>query len=114
MNDKIYVPNFDNNTCVSIDYINSGYLRAYQVKPYANSTIAYTDYFVNSHYLDRTGYQTFGNYNTAISCISTDRLTNQVEYRNDFNEILLTFVLLALIVVFIPTKIVFRFFRRCR
>lgn len=114
MSDKVFVPNFDNNTCVSIDYINSGYLRAYERRPVVNSSVNYTDYFINSHYLSRDGVQTFGNYSTSVSCISNDRLTDQVEYRYDFPDILLTFFLLAIIVVYVPTKIVLRFFRRCR
>lgn len=114
MNDKVFVPAFDNNTCVCIDYINNGYLRAYARRPTYNSEVGYTDYFINSHYLARTGVQSFGNYNVNVSCIDNSRLTNQVEYRYDFPDILLTFFLLAIIVVYVPTKIVLRFFRRCR
>lgn len=114
MNDKVYIPHFDSNTCVSVDYINQGYLRAYERQPYANSSINYTDYFINSHYLSRSGYQSFGNYYNSVSCIPIERLTNEVEYRNDFDQILIIFLILAIVIVVVPTKIVFRLFRRLK
>lgn len=114
MNDKIYIPSFNSNTCVTIDNINQGYLRAYDRQPTANSTINYVDYFINSHYFSRTGSQSFGNYYTSVSCIPTSRLTDEVEYRNDFDQILIIFLILAIVIVVIPTKIVFRLFRRLK
>lgn len=105
----IYVPN-DEYSCYVVQ--DKDTIRAYHTRPYSNSTISYTDYFINSHYLERTGQQSFGNYAQLPTCISNENITSNVFYRNDFDNILVIFFLIVIFVVVIPTKVVFRFFRR--
>ena len=93
----IYVPEFNNNTCCFVNDSNT--IRCYDQRPVPNSTIGYTDYFVNSHYLSRTGMQTFSNYSTFnYDCISTSNLTKAYLYRNDSVDIILLFILLVSVI----------------
>lgn len=112
MNEYIYVPKFNANSCVTIDYINSGYIRVYDSVPQANRTINYTDYFVNNHYFSRTGSQNFGNYYTSVSCTPINRVTDNFYYRADLDSILICFLIILIIGFLIPFKIVGRMFKR--
>lgn len=112
MNDKVFIPYFTENSCVSIDYVNQGYLRVYDYRPTANSDVNYTDYFIDKHYLDRTGIQHFSNYNVNVSCIDKSRITSDVMYRYDYYQTLILFLILFIFIIYFPSKIVFKFFKR--
>lgn len=110
MEGLIYVPNIENYKCFVIR--DSETIRAYKEIPTYNATINYDDIYVNSHYMWQSGSQQFSQYSTIPTCISSDRLTSSVEYRNDFNDILIIFSILVLFIIVIPTSIIFKFVRR--
>lgn len=114
MNEHIYIPSYSTNSCVTIDNINSGFIRVYDRYPTINSNVNYTDYFVNYNYMSRSGTQSFGNYNVNVNCISHDRLSTDFYYRNDFDSILIIFLIILIIGFGIPFKIITRFFKRFR
>lgn len=105
----IYVPEFNNNTCCYMNDSNT--LRCYEYRPTYNSNVNYTDYFVNSHYLTRTGTQSFGSYNTSINCIATSNLTTAYFYRNDAVDIMLLFLLIVGFIFFFGRLFLRTFFR---
>lgn len=111
----IYVPDLENYKCVVVQ--NNETIRAYREIPKANTNINYRDYYVNSHYMYKDGTQQFGNYNTSLPvCMSGSDLTNAYYYRNDFDNILLIFILLVGFCYFILNKIIrvyFHGFRWC-
>ena len=105
----VYVPS-DDCACVSIT--NGNYLRCYSSQPRQNSTINYTDYYFNSHYMEVNGSQTFSNYSTLPTCINSSNLTNNVMYRNDLDSILLCFFIILLICFYFPYRMISRLFGR--
>lgn len=110
----IYVPN-DSYACYVVQDANT--IRAYHTMPYNPSyntqiQVAYTDYYVNSHYIEKVGTQSFG-YNTTLpTCINGSNLTTNFYYRNDFDSILIIFLIISLIVFVIPFKLFSRMFGR--
>lgn len=107
---KIYVPELNNYECYVVQ--SEGVIRAYEEVPRYNSTINYRDYYINSDYIFRDGVQQFGNYSTIPVCLPADNLTNDFYYRTDISDIMIIFIIMAIICVFLPIKILFRFFRR--
>ena len=89
-------------------------IRAYHSMPTNDSEVEYTDYLFTANYYERYGEQNFSRYSTLPTCLDKSILTTSVYYRNDFPEILLTFVLLVIICFGIPLKIFLRFFKRFR
>lgn len=106
----IYVPEYNENNCAYI--YNSDIIRVYDSQPVHNSTISYKDYYIKSSYIYNTGSTTFSNYSTLPTCIDSSRITTDVYYRNDFDSILIIFVLLVIICFWVPWKIFIRLFRR--
>lgn len=106
----IYVPDLENYECFYIQ--SEGVIRAYEEIPSYNTTINYRDYYLNSNYIYRDGYTQFGNYSTLPSCLDNSVLTNEVYYRNDFDSILIIFLILSIFCFYIPIKIFMRLFRR--
>ena len=91
----IYLPDevLDSNCAYVYD---SDTIRVYEEIPYQNSTIDYTDYFVNSHYISRTGSTSFGSWGTIqYNCLNSSNFTTNAIYRNDLSEIfIITFILI--------------------
>lgn len=110
MKEKIYVPDLSSYKCIYM-YQNN-VLRAYKSIPKNNTDVDYTDFFIENHYLYREGKQTFSNYSTLPNCFPNDVLTNDFYYRTDFADILLIFFIFAICILYVPIKVVFRFFRR--
>jgi len=109
-NDKIYVPNYSASNCAYM-YSNNT-LRVYESQPQNNATIAYTDYFVDNHYLYRTGTTTFSSYTTLPTCLVSSNITSDFYYRTDFDSILFIFLVLFVFVILIPLKLLSRIFGR--
>lgn len=108
---KIYVPQDTTyNKCYVVQ--SEGVIRGYEEVPQVNRTINYRDYYINSSYIYRDSYQTFSSYNTPPTCLSSDVLTNDVYYRNDFDSILIIFIILSLFCFYFPFKIISRMFGR--
>lgn len=107
----IFVPDLTNYRCFVVQ--SEGVIRAYERIPTTNSTINYRDYYINSNYIYRDGQQTFNNYNTNLPvCLNNSVLTNEVYYRNDFDSILIIFLIMSIFIFYIPIKIFKRLFRR--
>lgn len=99
-----------NYRCYVIQDANT--IRAYENVPAINSSSPYTDFYVNSHYMEKSGTQTWGNYNTNLPTCSSDTFTTNVFYRNDFADIMIIFFLLLLICFYFPYRLISRAFGR--
>lgn len=106
----IYVPDLENYKCFVVR--NESTIRAYKNIPVNNSDVAYRDYFYNSNYLYQDGVQSFGSYSTLPICLDNSNLTNNVYYRNDFDSILIIFLIMCIFCFYLPLKIFVRLFRR--
>lgn len=107
-----YLPEFNDNNCIVVDNLNSGYIRVYETTPYANSNINYIDYFIGSDYITRTGTQYFSNYYTAVNCQPHENFTTEYYYRVDLDRILVVFLVMCIFCLYIPFKIFSKFFKR--
>lgn len=106
----IYVPDLTNYKCYVVQ--SEGVLRGYEEVPTNNSTINYRDFYINSNYIYRDGFQTFGQFSTLPVCLSSDVITSDVYYRNDFDSILIIFLIMSIFCFYIPLKVFLRLFRR--
>lgn len=106
----IYVPDLENYKCFVVR--NESTIRAYKNIPVNNSDVAYRDYFYNSNYLYQDGVQSFGPYSTLPICLDNSNLTSNVYYRNDFDSILVIFLIMCIFCFYLPLKIFVRLFRR--
>lgn len=106
----IYVPDVEHYQCFVVQ--NEQVIRAYKTVPRNNTTIEYRDYFIQSNYIYKDGQQTFSQYATLPTCIASSSVTNDVYYRNDFDSILVIFIILAFACFWCPFKLFFRIFKR--
>lgn len=106
----IYVPTYNSGNCVIV--YDKDTIRVYDRAPTYNSDINYTDYYVNSNYMSKSGVSHFSQYSSIPSCISSDNITTDFYYRNDFAQILLIFIIMFFVVIYAPWKIFIRMFRR--
>lgn len=107
---KVYVPNLNDYKCIVIR--NNDIFRAYKQEPRLNSTIEYDDYYYNSNYYYTSGEQSFSQYSTIPSCISSNELTDEIYYRNDFDKILIIFLILCIFCFYLPLRLFTRLNRR--
>lgn len=105
----IYLPSTNFVCYVTRD--NGNTIRAYETQPTVNSTVNYTDYYVNAHYLYNVGTQQFTQYSTIPTCMGAT-FTDNVYYRNDFDQILVIFFILLIICFYFPYRIISRMFGR--
>lgn len=91
-------------------------IRAYYSKPAVNSSSDYIDFYINSHYLEKTGTINWGQWSQNLPvCISETSITNEIEYRFDYLQSIFLFALLVVIMFWVPLKLTFfRFFRRLK
>lgn len=106
----IYVPNKEDYKCFVVR--SEEIIRAYKQKPTNNSTIEYRDYYYNSNYVYTDGEQTFSQYTALPICLDSNVITDNVYYRNDFDSILIIFLIMSIFSFYIPLKIFSRLFRR--
>ena len=107
---KIFVPNLENYACVVIR--NNSTMRAYENMPQRNSSSDYTDYYFTSNYVYTKGTESWTNYSTLPVCLTSDQITDEVYYRNDFDSILIIFMILCIFCFVFPWKIFTRIFRK--
>lgn len=101
---KIYVPQDSTyNKCYVVQ--SEGVIRGYEEIPQINRTINYRDYYINSDYIYRDSYQTFGSYSTPPTCLDSDVLTNDYWYRIDLTNILINFTIIAIFGLYLPWRI---------
>lgn len=111
--DNIYLPidNVNDFACFSI--YDKDTVRAYKTQPQLDSSSEYVDFYINSHYLQKTGIQSWGQWNSSLpTCISSDSVTTDFYYRNDFPDILLIFIIFAIVGIYLPFKLFSRIFRK--
>ena len=111
--DNIYLPidNVNDFACYSI--YDKDTVRAYYTKPALDSSSNYVDFYINSHYLQKTGTQSWGQWNSSLpTCLSSDSITTDYYYRNDFPDILLIFIIFAIVGIYLPFKLISRIFRK--
>lgn len=106
----IYVPNLNDYQCYVVRDSNT--IRAYKQRPSNNREIDYRDYYINSNYLYQDGTQQFSSYTTLPVCLNSSELTESVYYRNDFDSILIIFLIMSIFCFYIPLFIFKRLFRR--
>lgn len=106
----IYVPDLENYQCFVVR--NDSTIRAYKNIPQNNMDIEYRDYYYTSNYLYQDGVQSFGAYSTLPICLDNSNLTSSVYYRNDFDSILVIFLIMCIFCFYLPLKIFVRLFRR--
>lgn len=103
----IYVPYNDINDFACYVVQSGDVIRAYKSMPAVNSTSLYTDFYINSHYIEKEGSQTWNNYSTNLPvCISIEKLTNNYAYRHDFADILIITLILVGSVWFLFSKLI--------
>lgn len=110
---NIYLPieNINDFACYSV--LDKDTIRAYRTQPQIDSSSEYVDFYINSHYLQKTGTQSWGQWSSTLPvCLSTDSITSDVYYRNDFDSILIIFSILFIFIIAIPFKIMSRAFGR--
>ena len=110
---NIYLPidNLNDFACYSI--YDKDTVRAYYTKPALDSSSNYVDFYINSHYLQKTGTQSWGQWNSSLpTCLSSDSITTDYYYRNDFPDILLIFIIFAIVGIYLPFKLISRIFRK--
>lgn len=106
----IYVPDLVSYKCFVVR--NDTTIRAYKEIPQNNTDVEYRDYYYTSNYLYQDGVQSFGSYSTLPICLDNSNLTNNVYYRNDFDSILVIFLIMCIFCFYLPLKIFVRLFRR--
>lgn len=109
--DKIYVPRETiYNKCYVIT--SSDIIRAYDRVPSNNSDYNYRDYYINSSYIYRDGYGSWGSYSNLPVCLSSDVITNDFYYRLDFPNILVMFLIINIFGILVPIKIFSKIFKK--
>ena len=90
----IYLPNSITSSQCAYVY-DKDTIRVYDGIPRPNTTLSYTDYFINSNYITRTGSTQFGQWATInYDCLSTDLFTTNVGYSNYFDKVLIMSIIL--------------------
>lgn len=105
----IYLPVDDFSSFYCYSVLDKDTIRAYNNDPILNQNISYTDFFINSHYLTKTGSELI---QSVPVCINNDLLTNDVYYRNDLPDILIIFLIISIFAFYIPFRVVLRFFKK--
>lgn len=108
---KIFVPQ-DNvyNKCYVVQ--SEDIIRGYDSVPRNGVSYNYRDYYINSDYIYKDGYGSWSQYSTLPVCLSSDVITNDIYYRQDFTNILICFIILVIFCFGIPIRIFKRLFRR--
>lgn len=100
---KIYLPTeYINSPC---KVINNGYIRAY-----TNSSLTeYVDIYLNQDYMLKQGTYSYG---YTGQCDTINTYTDNFYYRTDFPDILLMFSIFVLFGIYLPFKIIRRFYKK--
>ena len=100
---KIYLPTeYVNSPC---KVINNGYIRVY-----TNSSLTnYVDIYINQDYMIREGYNSYG---YSGQCDTINTYNDNFYYRTDFPDILLMFTIFVLFGMYLPFRIIRRFYKK--
>jgi len=86
--------------------------RGYEETPKNNTTVNYRDFYINSNYIYKDSSQSFSSYTNLPVCLSSNAITTDVYYRNDFDSILIIFLIMSIFCFYIPLKIFSKLFKR--
>lgn len=98
----MYVPNYTDNQCAYV--YDANFIRVYDSTPRYNSTINYTDYNYNAHYLSREGQTTFNQYSSLPIC--SDNVSTNFYERTDITDIIILFTIIVGFNWFLISKLV--------
>lgn len=100
---KIYLPSeYINSPC---KVINNGYIRVF-----TNSNLTnYVDIYINQDYMLKQGTY---NYGYEGQCDTINTYTDNFYYRTDFPDILLMFSIFVLFGIYLPFRIIRRFYKK--
>lgn len=104
---KVYLPTYTSSNCIVIK--DKDTIRVYDNFPVQDALVSYTDYYINSHYLENKGSELI---EIVPECISSDKFTDDYHYRNDYSEILIITFILSIIVLYLPLKVFSKLFGR--
>lgn len=111
--ENIYLPIDNVNDFVCYTIYDKDTIRAYHTLPQVDSSSEYVDFYINSHYLEKTGTQTWGQWQSYLpTCLPSNSITTDVYYRTDFDSILIIFLILFIFIIVLPYKIMSRAFGR--
>ena len=100
---KIYLPSeYVNSSC---KVINNGYIRVYTNTSLTN----YVDIYINQDYMIREGFNSYG---YSGQCDTINTYTDNFYYRTDFPDILLMFSIFVLFGIYLPFRIIRRFYKK--
>lgn len=103
---KIYLPtDYLNKPCY---VINNGYIRVYNTVNTEERNIVY-DIYVNQNYMVK---KSSASYSSNTVCDTTNTYTDDVYYRNDFDSILIIFLILSIFCFYIPLKLFSSIYKR--
>lgn len=106
----VYVPYEDIEDFSCYTVYDNYTIRAYENDLQVGSN-SYTDFYVNSHYLQKNGVENFTTVSEFPSCINVDNLTNDYWYRLDLAHILII-VSFFLVFIYFTFKVFSRIFGR--
>lgn len=110
---NIYLPIDNVNDFACYFVLDKDTIRAYYTQPAIDSSSEYVDFFINSHYLEKIGTQTWGQWSSSLpTCLPSNSITTDVYYRNDIDSILIIFFILFIFIIALPYKIMSRAFGR--
>ena len=104
---RVYLPTFTSNSCIVT--LDKDTIRVYDSLPQFDSYENYTDYYINSHYLSKTGQEFITN---VPVCEDLSNYTSDYYYRFDFPLICLTTFIFLIVCVYFPFRVVSRMFGR--
>lgn len=100
---KIYLPTEYVNSSCKVIY--NGYIRVF-----TNSNLTnYVDIYINQDYMLKQGTY---NYGYEGQCDSLNTYTDNFYYRTDFPDILLMFSIFVLFGMYLPFRIIRRFYKK--
>ena len=108
----IYLPNIDDYECFVVQ--NDTTIRAYENMPTQNNSVNYRDYYITANYIYKEGTQQFNQYATLPICLDSNVVTDNVYYRNDFDSILIIFLILSFFCFYLPIKLFSKLLKRVR
>lgn len=79
----MYVPNYTDGQCGVL--FDSNTIRVYEQEPEEDTSVDFTDYYFNSHYLSSDGTQYFSSSDILPDC--RDDITTNFYYRTDISDI---------------------------
>ena len=106
----IYIPQ-DNvyNKCYIVQ--NSDVIRAYDKVPKNNTDYNYRDYYINSSYIYKDGFGSWGSYSNLPVCLPQSDITHDFYHRLDFPNILVMFLIINIFGIYLPIKIFSKLFK---